>query len=289
MSQTIEEVVGGDTMTVDIVGEASAVGLTVDVASNVEVPSEPPEDSGVVPDIDDGRRKKRKRKSKPIEQVQIVKNSIEDDSKRQEGSLNMPSSLSGMPFLPMKFPPGLTSQGTMSAPSADDSPGVTTTAKSDDSKKTPMNSSFPYYGAYPGPMAFIPVPLFPNFQLDKDGKQPQLPQWPGGFNSQQLALWQMSMQKHFMAMKKKEQQSSTEDSDTSGQEKRDKVDKSSSEALSPKVEPSSGGEDDGRLTNTLNRVLYFSFSRFHSAAGLALSLCIYVLQVYLCLEQKYTY
>lgn len=188
MSHKIDEVVGADTLTVDI-SEMSAI------ASNIEVPSEPPEDSGVVVDMDDGKsRKKRKRKMKNVDQLttqmepQEVSDSglaeDEDSAKKDTqaaGPGNVvfpPTSWAGIPpgLFPMKLlPPGVTAQSSMGGTGAE---ALTTTSatKTGASGKVPFPTAFPCYGPY-GPMAFIPVPLFPNF-MDKEGKGIN---WPQGF------------------------------------------------------------------------------------------------------------
>ena len=189
MSHKMDEVVGADTLTVDI-SEMSAI------ASNIEVPSEPIEDSGVVGDMDDGKSKKKKRKRK-MKNVDLLTTQIEphdlseggaaeeEDSAKKDapqpaaglGNVPFPTSTwTGLPagLFPMKLlQPGVTSQSSMGGVE-----GLTTTsmAKGGTAGKMPFPAAFPYYSQY-GPMAFIPVPLFPNF-MDKEGKRIN---WPQGF------------------------------------------------------------------------------------------------------------
>ena len=187
MSHKMDEVVGADTLTVDI-SEMSAI------ASNIEVPSEPPEDSGVVGDMDDGKsKKKRKRKMKNVDLLttQIEPQDLseggaaedEDSAKKDTqqapgpGNFVFPASTwAGLPpgLFPMKLmPPGVTAQSSMGGAEA---LTTTSTAKGGTAGKMPFPTAFPCYGPY-GPMAFIPVPLFPNF-MDKEGKGMN---WPQGF------------------------------------------------------------------------------------------------------------
>lgn len=189
MSHKIDEVVGADTLTVDI-SEMSAI------ASNIEVPSEPPEDSGVVVDMDDGKsRKKRKRKMKNVDQLttQMEPQEVSDsgvaededsakkDTQQATGPGNVvfpPTSWAGIPpgLFPMKLlPSGVTAQSSIGGTGAE---ALTTSSapKPGATGKVPFPTAFPCYGPY-GPMAFIPVPLFPNF-MDKEGKGMN---WPQGF------------------------------------------------------------------------------------------------------------
>lgn len=190
MSHKIDEVVGADTLTVDI-SEMSAI------ASNIEVPSEPPEDSGVVMDMDDGKsRKKRKRKMRNVDQLttQIEPQEVSDsgvvededsakkDAPQAPGPGNVvfpPTSWGGIPpgMFPMKLlPPGVTAQSSMGGTGSEALATSGTAPKPGATGKVPFPTAFPCYGPY-GPMAFIPVPLFPNF-MDKEGKGIN---WPQGF------------------------------------------------------------------------------------------------------------
>ena len=191
MSQKMDEVVGADTLTVDI-SEMSAI------ASNIEVPSEPIEDSGVVGDMDDGKsKKKRKRKMKnvdllttqiePHDLTECVAAEDEDITKKDApqqvsapGNVTFPpSTWPGLPpsLFPMKLlPPGVTVQSSMATAGVESLTTSTMAKGGTTAGKMPFPTAFPCYGPY-GPMAFIPVPLFPNF-MDKEGKEIN---WPQGF------------------------------------------------------------------------------------------------------------
>jgi ankyrin repeat protein len=171
MSDKREEIVGGDTMMVDLAG----VGAAVEIASNIEVPTEPIEDSGVVMEMDDAKaKKKRKRKMKHVDHIhsQIEQQDSEDDSKKGQPTSGegMPLPLSTAPtswgglqnFLPLKL---MQSMAGQTQATTSEGQSNATNAKSGEGGKMPFPSFPSYYTPY-GPMAFIPVPLMPGFQQD---------------------------------------------------------------------------------------------------------------------------
>ena len=174
MSEKREEIVGGDTMMVDIAG----VGAAVEIASNIEVPTEPIEDSGVVVDIDDSKsKKKRKRKLKNVDFIHSIaeQQDSEDDSKKgqppgESSSLPFTSTAgttwAGLPnFLPMKFMQSMANAGLTQTTNSEGQSNATN-QKSGESGKMPNFPTFPSYYTPYGPMALIPVPLMPGFQQD---------------------------------------------------------------------------------------------------------------------------